>query len=207
MSNTKVSYWWAFYLAGNILERAMPNYIFFFRLWSVISPLKKISQNPNPKAWHCMHVCDLSVSGLVYKDSARILEWREEVDFLETVSCSGRSLLIQISELRTLCLIGVAIAPVWASTGFGWERINFLHSSLYTAMFLICDQKVLQTPMLWLLLDSVWTAPRVGWRRSCVRHSRESWPKVTKEICCTYHIMFSSKIGVGVGTLPGFAVV
>lgn len=61
--------------------------------------------------------------------------------------------------------------------------------------------------MLWLLLDSVCTAPRVGWKRSCVRHSWESWPKVTKEKCCSYHIMFSSKIGVGVGSLPGFSVV
>ena len=46
-------------------------------------------------------------------------------------------------------------------TGFGQDRVNFLHSSWYGAMFWICDQNSIDnTGMFSLLLNSAYTESR-----------------------------------------------
>lgn len=55
-----------------------------------------------------------------------------------------------------LCKINSCIAP-------GWNGVNFPHSSPYSTVLYICSSNgVDNTPMLWLLLNSANTAPRLS---------------------------------------------
>jgi len=48
-----------------------------------------------------------------------------------------------------------------ARAGFGWDRVNFLHSSLYDAMFWICDENSVDNRGMFQLLPSnAHTEPR-----------------------------------------------
>jgi len=60
-------------------------------------------------------------------------------------SLRGRDILLHSS---------VSILPL-TSTGLGWDRVSFLHSSLHGAMFWICDRNsVVTRGVFWLLLSS-----------------------------------------------------
>lgn len=84
-------------------------------------------------------------------------------------------------------------------TDFDWDRVNFLYSSLHSAIFGICDQNcvdkallstayVASRPFLFLILPLQclgWGGQRVG-----RGHSQESLSKLMKEVfnvirCCT----------------------
>ena len=94
--------------------------------------------------------------------------------------------------------------------GFGWGRVNFLHSSWYGAMFWICDENsVDNTGMFSLLLSSAYTESRpflllkpphqrVGW--GCTRGREGTQPgqlTPTDQRAIPYHMTSCSAYKAG----------
>ena len=61
-------------------------------------------------------------------------------------------------------------------TGFGWDGVNFPHSSWYGAMFWICDQNSVHT-LFWLLLNSAYSVKAFSVSHTVLQWSRQAVDK------------------------------
>lgn len=105
-------------------------------------------------------ICDLNVFSFNLWSLVPVFSLSNKLNFFPLCRCLHTDEILAPSPfLKAKCelrwVILVILLHVNCCTGLGWDRVNFLHYSIYDDMSCICDQNCVDNiPMFYLLLGN-----------------------------------------------------